>query len=223
MSGEAGGPPDRARHDVSHGQAGEDGPVRPVEDVVLLDASGEAVGTMPKSEVHHGATPLHLAFSAYLFAPDGALLLTRRAERKRTFPGLWTNSVCGHPAPGEGLTDAVRRRARTELGLDIVDLRLVLPGYAYRAEMDGVVEHEMCPVHVGWTRPGAVPAPDPGEVATVAWVPWRELVADVRAGRRELSPWGAEQVRLLDALGETPAQWPAGDPGLLPPAARRTP
>src|SRR3546814_5596147 len=42
----------------------------------------------------------------------------------------------GHPGPGEPIADAVRRRVHQELGLSLGDLRLVLPGFRYRAVMD---------------------------------------------------------------------------------------
>jgi isopentenyl-diphosphate delta-isomerase len=189
------------------------------ESVVLLDAAGRAVGTAPKGEVHHGDTPLHLAFSLYLFSSEGELLLTRRADDKATFPGLWTNSVCGHPAPGEAMSDAVVRRARSELGAAVTGLRLVLPRFAYRAEMGGVVENEMCPVFAGWVDRSRRLSPEPSEVAETAWVPWVLLAADVVAGRRALSPWSVEQIRELAALGRDPVAWAPADPGLLPPAA----
>jgi len=121
----------------------------PEELVVLVSADGHATGTAPKATVHHADTPLHLAFSAYLFDDRGSLLVTRRALSKATFPGIWTNSACGHPAPGEPVEDAVLRRARDELGLGVRDLRLVLPRFSYRAEMDGTVEWELCPVLAG--------------------------------------------------------------------------
>ena len=99
--------------------------------------------------MHHGETPLHRAFSAYLFDDAGRLLVTRRAEDKATFPGMWTNTVCGHPGPDEDDGAAIARRADFELGLGVGDLRPALPGYRYRAEFRGVVENEICPVYVG--------------------------------------------------------------------------
>jgi isopentenyl-diphosphate delta-isomerase len=189
------------------------------EQVVLVDAAGRAIGTERKSAVHHGDTPLHLAFSAYLFRPGpggGDLLVTRRALDKATFPGVWTNSVCGHPGPGERLSEAVRRRARHELGVTVTDLRLVLPRFAYRAEMGGVVEHELCPVYVGVVQ--GDPSPELSEVEGVEWVPWVRFSSDVAEGRREVSQWCREQVAALLRLGSEPSDWPTADPADLPAA-----
>ncbi len=193
--------------------------------VVLLDEAGNAIGTAPKTSVHHANTPLHLAFSAYLFDSAGRLLVTRRALTKATFPGVWTNSVCGHPGAGERLSDAVRRRTADELGMEVRSLRLVLPGFAYEAEQGGVVERELCPVLTGRLDvvPGQLPAVDPSEVADVAWVPWPEFAEDVLGGRREVSVWCRAQVVALSALGADPESWPTGDPRLLPPACPAEP
>jgi isopentenyl-diphosphate delta-isomerase len=187
--------------------------------VVLLDDHGSAVGTQDKATVHHGATPLHLAFSAYLVDPDGTLLVTQRAPTKATFPGVWTNSVCGHPGPGEALDAAAGRRALDELGVTVGELRLVLPEFAYVAEQDGVVENERCPVFVGML-PGRELGLDPAEVGGAEWVPWATFADEVLDGRRVVSSWCREQVEQLVQLGPDPAHWPAADPALLPPAAR---
>ena len=71
------------------------------EMIVLVDEHGNPTGTAEKYSSHHAETPLHLAFSCYVFDETGAFLATRRALTKEVWPGVWSNSVCGHPAPGE--------------------------------------------------------------------------------------------------------------------------
>jgi isopentenyl-diphosphate Delta-isomerase len=188
------------------------------ESVVLLDEAGNQRGVADKVAVHHDQTPLHLAFSCYVFNPAGQFLLTRRAESKRVFPGVWTNSCCGHPAPGEAMPDAIRRRVRQELGLVLSDLRLILPRFRYQARMDGVLENEMCPVYAGHSD-GPLD-PDPAEVADVKWVDWADFTSQVGSGQQPISPWCALQVAELAALGADPLTWPAGSAADLPPAAR---
>ena len=185
------------------------------ESVVLLDEDGRAAGTADKAQVHSAHTPLHLAFSCYLFDQDGAVLVTQRALDKRSFPGVWTNSCCGHPAPGEAIDEAVHRRVGQELGLEVADLRLVLPRFRYRAEQDGVVENEMCPVFVG-TASGVL-APDPDEVEEARWEPWPTFRAGVLDGSREVSKWCREQVA---ELPDDPRTAPAAPWEDMPPAAR---
>jgi isopentenyl-diphosphate delta-isomerase len=171
---------------------------------------------MDKRQVHHRDTPLHLAFSCYVFDPSGALLVTQRALHKQTFPGVWTNSCCGHPAPGEPLEDAVRRRVLQELGLRLGEVRLLLPAYRYRVSAaDGTVENEMCPVYVATTDESVRPNPD--EVAAAAWEAWREFRAAVLDGSRAVSPWCREQVALLPADPLTAQVRPDAE---LPPAAQ---
>lgn len=167
------------------------------EFVVLLDDDHRPVGTADKAEVHTADTPLHLAFSCYVRDGAGRVLLTRRALGKTTWPGVWTNSCCGHPAPGEGLEAAVRRRAEQELGLSLSEVRPALPDFRYRAvSAEGVVENEFCPVF--WARAEGVPEPDPAEVAEYAWAEWEDLVAVAARTPWLLSPWAVEQVPLLD-------------------------
>jgi isopentenyl-diphosphate delta-isomerase len=186
--------------------------------VVLLDEDGNAIGSAPKASVHHRETPLHLAFSCYVFDEAGRLLVTQRALDKPTFPGAWTNSVCGHPAPGERLADAVTRRAAQELGLTVRAVTLVLPSFRYVATMpSGVRENEMCPVFTAVTDDEVVP--DRAEVAAVEWVAWDAFRESVLSGERQVSPWCAQQVAELATreIGDGFAAAAAAD---LPPAAR---
>ena len=187
-----------------------------MEQVVLLDDSGQAIGVADKSTVHHPETPLHLAFSCYVFNGRGEFLLTQRAHHKKTWPGVWTNTCCGHPAPEEPVEEAITRRLREELGLTVHTLQLALPRFRYRAVMDnGVVENEMCPVFVATTRDA--PAPDPAEVEDATWVDWAAFRAGVLDGSRAISPWCREQVSLLP---EEPLAATGRPDSALPPAAR---
>ncbi len=173
------------------------GEARSDELVVLLDEDAQPCGTAPKSTVHHESTPLHLAFSCWLFDPSGQrVLLTRRAAAKRTWPLVWTNSFCGHPGPGEAAEDAVRRRAGDELGVSLGELRLELPDFRYTARMDnGVTENEVCPVFTATLDRD--PLPDPAEVNSFAWVPWSTLAAAVADDPGRYSPWMRLQLPLL--------------------------
>lgn len=167
--------------------------------VVLLAPDGTPTGTAPRTSVHTRSTPLHLAFSCYLFDADGKVLLTRRALGKATWPGVWTNTCCGHPRPDEAPEVAVRRRLEEELGARAADLRLALPGFAYQAvDANGIVENELCPVWVGRLAEPDL-TPDPAEVMATAWVDWEDLVTVARVTPELLSPWAVRQIPLLAA------------------------
>jgi isopentenyl-diphosphate delta-isomerase len=188
--------------------------VMDTELIVLLDTRGRPAGTAPKASSHHDATPLHLAFSCYITDSGGRVLTTQRAHGKATFPSVWTNSCCGHPAPGESLRDAVRRRVPTEIGLTVETLTLVLPEFGYRATAaNGVVENELCPVVLA-TATGDLRL-HPDEVAAAEWRDWDSCVA--LAGHSSASPWFRSQMAQLVPLG-APAEWPAASPSLLPAA-----
>lgn len=192
------------------------------DEVVLLASDGSAVGTSTKQETHHASTPLHLAFSCYVFDHSDRLLVTRRSFEKLVFPGERTNSCCGHPRPGEQLTAAVTRRLGSELGLDVAEgeLRLILPEFSYRAESLGIWENELCPVYVATVPTGTPVHPDANEVDAAWWEPWEDYVERAQTQPETISPWSVTQVRELVSLGSSPAAWPAASGDRLPLAAR---
>ena len=169
------------------------------EQVVLVDDAGTAIGTADKFAVHSTETALHLAFSCHVYNADGNVLVTRRALGKLTWPGVWTNSFCGHPAPGESQADAIARRGLFELGITVSELEVVLPDFRYRAvDASGIVENEVCPVFRAVTAD--VVAPNPDEVAEFAWVSPASLHAAAVAAPYAFSPWLGWQLEQLAAL-----------------------
>lgn len=156
--------------------------------IVLVDERGTPVGSADKLSSHHADTPLHLAFSCYVFDDRGRVLATRRSRHKKVWPGVWSNTVCGHPGPGEPVVDAIRRRLHEELGMTASDFTAVLAQHVYRAPaFRGIVEHEFCPVFVA--RAASAPRPNPLEVEELRWMAWRDFVAAARADAGDAWSW----------------------------------
>lgn len=166
------------------------------EYVVLVDDDGRPIGSADKATVHTTDTPLHLAFSCHVVDDEGRVLLTRRALGKRTWPGVWTNSVCGHPGPAEDPAEAIARRAEQELGTRVDSIEPALPDFRYRAVDDsGVVENEICPVYTARIRADLAPRAD--EVSAYAWARPEDVRTAVDATPFVFSPWMVEQVPQL--------------------------
>lgn len=163
--------------------------------IVLVDENNGVLGTAPKLQTHSAHTPLHRGFSIFLFNKKGELLLQQRALSKKTWPGVWSNSCCGHPMLSETPEEAAKRRVRYELGIGGIDAIVVLPDFRYKAEKDGVVENEICPVLVGFTENG--PAINPDEVNDVKWIDWGDFLNLVNEPGSGFSPWAIEEAGLL--------------------------
>lgn len=158
------------------------------EHVILLDAQGQAIGTEDKYAVHTSHTPLHLAFSCWLFNPQGECLVTRRALSKKAWPGVWTNSVCGHPQSDETFEQAIARRCRYEVGVEIDTITVVEPAFRYcETDPSGIVENEICPVYAA--RASVPVKSNRDEVMDYQWVELNALLRALDAAPWAFSPW----------------------------------
>ena len=163
--------------------------------VVLVNDKNEELGTMEKLAAHSDKTPLHRGFSLFLFNQQGELLLQQRAHEKKTWGGVWSNSVCGHPKVKESAIAAARRRLAFELGITDAEIEMALPNYRYKVEKDGIVENEICPVMVGYTK--QIPQPNSDEVAAIKWIPWKKWLVEIEKHPDGYSPWAVEETQLL--------------------------
>ncbi len=162
-------------------------PMLPDDRVVLVDADDRELGTADKLSVHRDGR-LHRAVSVFLFDGEGRWLLQRRADGKYHSPGLWSNTACTHPRPGERPAEAASRRLAEEMGVRC----LLRPAFVrvYRAELDGpepLVEHELDHVFVGDFV--GQPAPSPVEVSDWTWAHPDALVDDLDARPERYTPW----------------------------------
>lgn len=168
------------------------------EYVILLDAQGEAIGTEEKYAVHTSDTPLHLAFSCWLFDAEGKCLVTRRALSKKAWPGVWTNSVCGHPQTDETFEQAIERRCRQEVGVGIARVTVVEPAFRYReTDPSGIVENEICPVYAALATSPVRPNLD--EVMDYQWVEFGALLSALEATPWAFSPWMVKEAAAASA------------------------
>ena len=163
--------------------------------VVLVNDKNEPFGKMEKLAAHSDKTPLHRGFSLFLFNPKGELLLQQRSSKKKTWPGVWSNSLCGHPKLDETPIDAARRRLKFELDINNAEISIALPDYRYKVEKDDIFENEICPVMVGYTD--EVPKPNIDEVEEVKWIPWKEWLLEIEKNSDNYSQWCIEETKLL--------------------------
>jgi isopentenyl-diphosphate Delta-isomerase len=155
------------------------------EYVIVVDGSDRPLGTREKQEAHLTGV-LHRAFSVFVFDAAGRMLLQQRASDKYHSGGLWSNTCCSHPRPGEETAAAARRRLLEEMGF----LCPLEPAYSftYRADVgDGLVEHEYDHVFIG--RFDGEPAPDPAEVEGWRWAAPAELERELREEPGRFTEW----------------------------------
>ncbi|MEV7671803.1 isopentenyl-diphosphate Delta-isomerase [Streptomyces sp. NPDC000963] len=159
----------------------------------LVDEDGRTIGTAEKLTAHQAPGQLHRAFSVFLFDESGRLLLQRRALGKYHSPGVWSNTCCGHPYPGEAPFAAAARRTFEELGVSpslLAEAGTVR--YNHPDPASGLVEQEFNHLFVGLVQ--AEPRPDPEEIEDTAFVTPAEL-----SERHAAAPFSAWFMTVLDA------------------------
>ncbi|KUH38159.1 MULTISPECIES: isopentenyl-diphosphate Delta-isomerase [Streptomyces] len=159
----------------------------------LVDEDGSTIGTAEKLSAHQAPGQLHRAFSVFLFDEEGRLLLQRRALGKYHSPGVWSNTCCGHPYPGEAPFTAAARRVFEELGVSpslMAEAGTVR--YNHPDPDSGLVEQEFNHLFVGMVQ--APLRPDAQEVEETAFVTAQEL-----AERHASAPFSAWFMTVLDA------------------------
>lgn len=156
-----------------------------MENVILVDESDNAIGAMEKMEAHRIGV-LHRAFSILLFNAKGEVLLQKRSATKYHCPGLWTNTCCSHPLPGEPVDLAARRKLKQEMGIELQ------PEFAYKfiykAPLDnGLTEHELDHVFIG--QFDGEPAINTDEVEDWKYVNLMDLKEDILHHPDAYTPW----------------------------------
>ena len=156
------------------------------EEVILVDKYDVEQGTMEKMEAHKNGGTLHRAFSVFVFNTKGELLLQRRALHKYHSGGLWTNTCCSHPRPGETVREAGHRRLEEEMGMQCKLVELF--SFEYKAELDGgMTEWELDHVLLGLSN--KEPSINEEEVAEFKYMPLDDIDEDLNKNPQNYTEW----------------------------------
>ncbi|MCH7817216.1 MAG: isopentenyl-diphosphate Delta-isomerase [Proteobacteria bacterium] len=155
--------------------------------LILVDESGQEIGSKEKLQCHMGSGVLHRAFSVFIINSESEVLLQKRSEDKLLWPMYWSNSCCSHPRYGEEEYDAARRRLLEELGIRATELTKHFQ-FQYIANYGDIgTEHELCSVFTGHTEDEI--SANPNEIADWKWVAKSELSELLIAEKEHFTPW----------------------------------
>jgi len=166
--------------------------------VILVDESDLAVGILDKLAAHRRGL-LHRAISVIVEDGAGRLLLQKRAAAKYHSGGLWTNTCCSHPRPGEAVSVAAERRLKEEMGITLSLTPLFVARY-HAPVSNGLVENEL--VHVFGGRFAEAPLPDPGEAEDWRYAGIDSIEREIAAEPDRFSIWFRKY--LMDFRGALP-------------------
>lgn len=155
------------------------------EQVILVDEQDNELGVMEKLEAHRIPT-LHRAISVFIVNTKGEWLLQQRALGKYHSNGLWTNTCCSHPRPGESNLEAARRRLQEEMGMEAELSELF--HFMYREVLDNdLTEYELDHVFVGISD--QVPKINADEVHNYKYVAYEDLKEDIKNNPWNYTVW----------------------------------
>ena len=156
-----------------------------MEKVILVDKLDNPIGEMEKQEAHVKGL-LHRAFSIFIFNDKEEILLHQRAHHKYHSGGLWTNTCCSHPRPGEHTHDAAIRRLVEEMGM-VCTLKEQF-SFIYKAKLDNdLFEHELD--HVFFGKSNEKPVLNKDEVADYKYLSIKSIQQDLIHNSNRYTAW----------------------------------
>jgi isopentenyldiphosphate isomerase len=172
----------------------------PRELLEVYDADGRPTGQARRRGDIHRDGDWHLAFFCWIARPGAhgpEVLLQHRSAAKDVWPLRFDASAAGHIRFGESLDEAARE-VREELGIAVGLADMVSLGRHRQQHHhpNGLIDREHHALHLLTPGPpDAAYAPDPEEVAGLAWIDADALLA-LAEGRIDSAP---ARYRAVDA------------------------
>lgn len=168
-------------------------------EVVLVNAQDQPIGTAEKLYAHQQGL-LHRAFSVFILRKSATaveFLLQQRHTQKYHGAGLWTNTCCSHPQPGEDTIAAGQRRLQEELGFTVSLREIGI--FTYRAEFsNGLIENEVDHVLLGYFDEALTINPNPQEVMAYRWSSIPQAMQDYQVAPQHYTPWFAQALQIVN-------------------------
>jgi diphosphomevalonate decarboxylase len=167
--------------------------------VILVDKNDQVIGQAEKLAAHQQAK-LHRAFSVFIYRihnDEIEILLQQRHPDKYHSGGLWTNTCCSHPAPGEETLPAAQKRLKEEMGI-FAELKHV-GEFCYQAKVgNDLIEYEYDHVFIGTTQDQI--QVDPNEIINVRWMKLSDLQLDLKIHPEKYTAWFGQALEFV--IGE---------------------
>ncbi len=162
--------------------------------LVVVNRRDQVLGKENKGHCHALKGILHRGFSVFVLNKKGQVLLQKRSQKKRLWPGFWSNTCCSHPKPGETYLQAGKRRLKEELGFTC-PLKFLFK-FHYRAVYQNIgSENEICAVLLGKYE-GPV-KPNPNEAEAVRWLDFDQLKQELKEKPERFTPWLKKEISLF--------------------------
>jgi len=156
------------------------------EELIIVDENDNIIGYQKKDLCHKGEGILHRAFSVFIFNSKNELLIQKRSRYKHLWPLFWSNTCCGHPRKGEEYIEAVRRRLKEELGME-VEVKYLFK-FKYQATYKNIgSENELCSVYIG--KSDVIPEINKMEVEDWKYISIEQLNKEFKKHPDRYTPW----------------------------------
>ncbi|MHA7841257.1 MAG: isopentenyl-diphosphate Delta-isomerase [Gammaproteobacteria bacterium] len=168
-----------------------------MDTIILVNENDEVIGSSNKQTTHEQGL-CHRAFSVFILRQGESeleVLLQQRHHGKYHCGGLWTNTCCSHPRPGESTLAAGQRRLNEELGFSCVLHEIGV--FHYIAHFDnGLTENEIDHVLVGHYNNEPIQCNEK-EISNIEWKTFKAINEDYEASPEKYTPWFMKAFQLL--------------------------
>ncbi|PMB54747.1 Isopentenyl-diphosphate delta-isomerase [Coxiella-like endosymbiont] len=161
-----------------------------IQEVILVNEKDQPLGNEEKIKVHREGK-LHRAFSVFIFSwrnNELELLLQKRHPKKYHSGGLWTNTCCSHPRPGENIIEAGKRRLFEEM--ELKTLLKKAGEFRYTAKVgNNLIENEYDHVLVGFFLTNKKIYFNKNEITAIRWINIPSLKKEYKKNPENFTPW----------------------------------